>query len=148
MSNFFFDKTDKPKEAEKIIRKGVKQFKSTTEIRNELKEKGIKIRKQNVLYDIRKIKSEYNIKEKVIKKTVDDKEIKITKQIRYKPKKTSAQKKKEKWFNEVFEPLRKKYGLSSKQASKIINQRKLTTKEILEYNKINKAYWDYYKKVF
>lgn len=139
--NFYFDERDNAKEIEKIIRKGIKQFKSTTEIRNELDEKGLNYRKQNVLYDIRKMKSEYNIKEKKLKSG-------DIKQIRYKPITTSAQKKKENWFNNVFEPFRKKHGLDSKQASKIINQRRLTTKEIIEFSKITKSYMDYYKKVF
>ena len=140
-NKYYIQQGNKPDIAEKIIRKGIKEFKTTTQIRNELKENGIKIRKQNALYDIRKIKSEYNIKDKKLKSGK-------VKQVRYKPKLTSAQKRKEKWFNDVFEPLRKRYGISSKQASKIINQRGLTTKEIIEYNKVNKAYWDYYKKVF
>lgn len=140
MVKYSFQKKENPDEIEKIIRNGIENFESTTDIRNTLAENNIKIRKQDILKDIRFIKAEYNI----IQEKTDTGEIKKTRYLP-EPEKISN---KQKWMENVFEPLRKENNLNSKQASKIINDRNLTSKELIKYAKIQKNYWEKYKKVF
>lgn len=133
---YYLDKKENALDIEDIIRDGVENFKSAKSIQNDLKEKGLTYKYTEFLYDVRKIKSEYNVKEK------DDT------QSRYLPETQISRNRKAEWFNDVFEEWRKENGIDSQTARKIIKMQKTESYDTLVNKELGEEYWDLYKKVF
>lgn len=140
VKGFNFDKKKDSIDIEEIIRNGVENFESAKSIQRTLKEKGLTYKYAEFLYDVRKIKSEYNVKEKDIDNQVE--------KIRYLPETEESRTRKADWFDSVFEEWRKENGLDSKTARKIIKMQKFDSFDTLTNKELGAEYWDYYRKVF
>jgi len=132
----------KRKKVESFIRKGIKADKSPTKIYKEMIKNNISYNYQNTLKDIRKIESEYNIKEKKNKKTGE-----ITVK-RYIPKTSESRKRKADWYNDVFIVFMEKNNLTPKQAKKQLKEQMRVSLELISEITDDKKYWVIYREVF
>lgn len=108
-----------------IITRGVKKDLSTSEIRKQLSDKGLKVRKQNILKDIRRKKATVRAKS------------------------PEARKKANRWFDEVFEPFWKQKGMkNSKEGSKAWERAVTQTAETIKEAELNAEFWDFYHEFF
>lgn len=136
------DKTSQERQKiHRILKKGLVNNSTTTQIINELKKENLSYRKQDILFDIRLKKSSYNIG--VIKRGKD--KGKITYNV---VSSNKARLRKNKWFIEVFEKFRKENGLTTAEARRIITQEVRTGHRNLLEDKLGKKYWELYKDNF
>lgn len=117
-------KSDKRNKVQRIIRTSVKQGKTPQQIYDTLKSKNLGYRKQNVLSDIRLKNATINAKS---------------------PK---ARKNSESWFLNVFEPMRQKNKLNSKQAKKYWEKSVSQSYQYLLDAQLGKQFRDLYKMQF
>jgi len=115
-----FDSKQRAK-ALSIITRGVKNDLSTKEIRDRLSNKGLNIRKQNILHDIRRKKATIRA---------------LTPESRERA---------NKWFDDVFEPFWKQKGMKNSKEGALawlnaVNQ----TADTIEQAELNAEFWDFY----
>lgn len=113
------------KKALSIITKGVKKDLSSSEIRKQLSDNNLKVRKQNILQDIRRKKATIRAKT------------------------PEARKKANKWFDDVFEPFWKEKGMrNSKEGSKAWERAVTQTAKTIKEAELNAEFWDFYHEFF
>jgi predicted transcriptional regulator len=116
--------TEKRNKVQRIIRNSIKQGKTPQEIYTKLKSQGLGYRKQNLLADVRLKNATINAKT------------------------PQARKNSETWFLKVFEPMREKNKLNSKQAKKLWEQSVSQSYQYLLDAQLGKQFRDLYKMNF
>lgn len=117
-------KSEKRNAVQRIIRTSIKQGKTPQQIYEKLQSKNLGYRKQNVLADIRLKNATINAKT------------------------PQARKNSEKWFLNVFEPMRQKNKLNSKQAKKQWEKSVSQSYQYLLDAQLGKQFRDLYKMNF
>lgn len=141
-SNKIYTNKAKRKKVESIIRKGIKNDESPNDIYKQLVKNKVGYRKTNTLKDIRKIESEYNVKEKLNKKT-GKVEVK-----RYIPKTRESRLRKANWYNDVFLTFMERNNLTPKQAKKQLKEQMKISRELISEITDDKKYWAIYREIF
>jgi len=141
-SDKIYKDKNKRSKVESIIRKGIKNGDSPTSINKTLKQNKVGYRNTNMLKDIRRIESEYNIKLKKNKRT------KEVKKVFYIPKTKESRTRKANWYNDVFLTYMERNSLTPKQAkNQLKNEMAISLTLISELDDTNK-YWVIYREVF
>lgn len=125
------------KKIHKIIKDGMKNNLTTTQIIKNLKKENVSYKKTDMLYDIRFKKASFNIGVK------DDGTVTYST-----PRNRKSRKRKQDWFMNVFEKFRIENNLNTRQARKLIKQEMVTSHKNKMEESLGAKFYDIYKSVF